>query len=309
MSELSPYVKIIKDGGIVAFPTETVYGLGADAWNPEAINKVFEIKGRPADNPLIVHISNAKEAEEFVEEIPEVAKLLMKHFWPGPLTFVLTKKDEVLDSITAGLQTVAIRVPSHPLALEFLKQTGPLVAPSANRSGKPSPTHPDHVKEDFGEDFPVIDGGSTNVGLESTVIGFNGDIIIIMRPGKIGAQEIKSVSGLKVIEEYSNLEETPKSPGQKYSHYKPEAQVVYKGVSTFNDHTMYLMQSATDIDQDNVVSYHGDLKQLSKELYDRFRQADHSGYKRIHIEPFEAHKTEYPAYYEALINRIRKTLS
>jgi L-threonylcarbamoyladenylate synthase len=308
MSDLSPYVKIIKEGGIVAFPTETVYGLGADAWNPEAIQKIFETKGRPADNPLIVHISNIKEAETFVKEIPEVAKLLMKHFWPGPLTFVLAKKSEVLDSVTAGLQTVAIRIPSHPLALDFIKHTGPLVAPSANRSGKPSPTRPEHVKQDFGNDFPVIDGGSTNVGLESTVIGFDENHITVMRPGKIGTEELESVSGFKVIEEYSTDDETPKSPGQKYSHYKPEAHVVYKGVSAFNDHTMYLMQSAPDIDQDNVICYHGDLKRFSKELYDRFRQADHLGYKRIHIEPFEDHKAEYPAYYEALINRIRKTL-
>ncbi|MFP8488204.1 L-threonylcarbamoyladenylate synthase [Gracilimonas sp. Q87] len=308
MSDLAPFVKIIHEGGIVAFPTETVYGLGADAWDPEAIQRIFETKGRPSDNPLIVHLSNVKEAEDFVEVIPEVAKLLMKHFWPGPLTFVLPKKREVLDSVTAGLSTVALRIPSHPKALEFIKQTGPLVGPSANRSGKPSPTKAEHVKEDFGDDFPIIDGGSTKVGLESTVIGFQDDHIIIMRPGKIGADELKSVTGLKIIEEYTNNDDTPKSPGQKYSHYKPQAHVVYKGISTFNDHTMYLMQSASHVYQDNVICYNGDLKQLSKELYDRFRQADHLGYKHIHIEPFDDLRSRYPAYYEALMNRIQKTL-
>lgn len=308
MPELAPFVEIINEGGIVAFPTETVYGLGADAWNPEAIKKIFEIKGRPTDNPLIVHISSQKEVADFAQNIPEVAKILMKHFWPGPLTLVLNKKEEVLDSVTAGLPTVAIRIPSHPVALDFIAQTGPLVAPSANRSGKPSPTRPDHVKEDFGVDFPVIDGGSTKVGLESTVVGFKDEQIIIMRPGKIGAEELRAVSGIKVIEEYSFNNDKPRSPGQKYSHYKPEAHVVYKGVSSFNEQTMYLMQTAADIHQDNVICYHGDLKQLSKELYDRFRQADHLGYKHIHIEPFDDHSSEYPAYYEALINRIKKTL-
>lgn len=309
MRDLESFVNIIKEGGLVAFPTETVYGLGADAWNPEAIQKIFEAKGRPADNPLIVHVSKQAEVNNFAQKIPEVAKLLIKHFWPGPLTLVLPKKKEVLDSVTAGLPTVAIRTPSHPIALEFISKTGPLVAPSANRSGKPSPTCAKHVKEDFGTDFPVIDGGATDVGLESTVIGFENDRFIILRPGKIGKQEIRSVTGMEVVEEYSNTDSTPKSPGQKYSHYKPEAQVVYKGISTFNDRTLYLMQTASNVHQKNVICYHGDLKKFSKELYDRFRQADHQGYNRIHIEPFEDHKAEFPAYFEALINRIRKTLA
>ncbi|MDZ7806768.1 MAG: L-threonylcarbamoyladenylate synthase [Gracilimonas sp.] len=308
MPDITPYVKIIKEGGIVAFPTETVYGLGADAWNPEAIQKIYDTKGRPTDNPLIVHLSNIEEVHDFVGEIPEEAKLLMKHFWPGPLTFVLDKKEEVLDLITAGLPTVALRVPSHPVALELIKETGPLVAPSANRSGKPSPTRAEHVTEDFGADFPVIDGGSTNVGLESTVIGFEDDCIVIMRPGKIGAEELGAASGLEIIEDQSNIDVAPKSPGQKYSHYKPEAEVVYKGVSSFNNHTLYLMQTAPEVHEDNVICYHGDLKHLSRELYDRFRQADHLGYTRVHIEPFDDHRSEYPAFYEALINRIRKTL-
>ena len=308
MPDLSSYVKIIKDGGIVAFPTETVYGLGADAWNPEAIQKVFDTKGRPSDNPLIVHISDTDEIGEFVKDVPEVAKLLMKHFWPGPLTFVLPRKTEVLDLVTAGLSTVAIRIPSHPTALEFLQLTGPLVAPSANRSGKPSPTQPEHVIQDFGDEVPVIDAGPTKVGLESTVISFEGDQINVLRPGKIGTEDLQTVSGSKIVEDYSSHDDKPKSPGQKYSHYKPEAHVVYKGVTAIKENTMYLMQSASDVNQDNVICYHGDLKQLSKELYDRFRQADHLGYKHIHIEPFDDHRPEYPAYYEALINRIRKTL-
>ena len=308
LPDLTPFVNIIKEGGVVAFPTETVYGLGADARNPAAIQKVFETKGRPADNPLIVHLSDTKMMHDFATDIPEAAKLLMKHFWPGPLTLVLNKKEEVLDSVTAGLPTVALRIPSNPLALEFIKLTGPLVAPSANRSGKPSPTQAKHVKEDFGDEFPVIDGGITNIGLESTVIGFENDHITLMRPGKIGANEIESVTGLKVRSDHMNEQETPKSPGQKYSHYKPKADVVYKGVSAFNDHTLYLMQTAPEVKQNNVICYEGDLKQLSKELYDRFRQADEQGYHRVHIEPLEEHKAEYPAYYEALINRIRKTL-
>lgn len=308
LPDLAPFVDIIKKGGVVAFPTETVYGLGADARNPVAIQRVFDTKGRPSDNPLIVHLSDQNMVKDFAFEIPEPAKRLMKHFWPGPLTLVLNKKEDVLDSVTAGLATVALRIPSHPLALEFIKQTGPLVAPSANRSGKPSPTQAQHVKEDFGEDFPVIDGGSTNIGLESTVIGFENNHIVLMRPGKIGAVEIENVTGLKVIADHSDKKETPKSPGQKYSHYKPKADVIYKGVSTFNEHTLYLMQTVPKVKQDNIICYEGNLKLMSKELYDRFRQADHQKYHRVHIEPIEDHKMKYPAYYEALINRIRKTL-
>ncbi|MEX0894887.1 MAG: L-threonylcarbamoyladenylate synthase, partial [Balneolaceae bacterium] len=163
-------VALIQRGEVVAFPTETVYGLGADAHNPEAIQKIFKVKGRPADNPLIIHLANLQEVAEFALEVPKPARQLMEKCWPGPLTLIFKKKPGVPDTATAGLPTVALRIPDHPVALELLRQTGPLAAPSANRSGSPSPTKAEHVRRDFGDDFPVLDGGMSNIGLESTVL-------------------------------------------------------------------------------------------------------------------------------------------
>ncbi|MEX2477326.1 MAG: L-threonylcarbamoyladenylate synthase [Gracilimonas sp.] len=309
MPDLSRYIELIKSGEVVAFPTETVYGLGADARNPSAIKKVFETKGRPADNPLIVHVSNIDQVNDFVAVTPDPAKKLIDEFWPGPLTIIFKKKPEVLDLITAGLDTVAIRMPDHSIALELIYATGPLVAPSANKSGRPSPTKADHVMSDFGNDFPVIVGGNTEVGLESTVIDLSSEFPTILRPGKIGTKEIESVLGTTVRDSTSGSEvESPKSPGQKYSHYKPIASVVYGNIEGIKEDTLYLLQSKSNKNSRNIVCYNGDLQLLSKELYDRFRQADHIGYRNIHIEPIEPYTKEYPSYYEALKNRISRAL-
>lgn len=310
MLDLNKYIERIKAGEVVAFPTETVYGLGADAWNPSAIKEVFRTKGRPADNPLIVHISNVSQVRDLVAFIPDSAKKLMSAFWPGPLTIILKKKPEVLDLITAGLDTVAIRMPDHSLALELISSTGPLVAPSANKSGRPSPTKAEHVLSDFGSDFPVIDGGATEVGLESTVIDLTSEYPTILRPGKIGRQEIESVLDVAVQDSTSiSLNEAPKSPGQKYSHYKPKAVVIYSTMEEIKEDTLYLLQSKTDMVSSNIICYNGDLQLLSKELYDRFREADHLGYKTVQIEPLEAYIDKFPSYYEALKNRISRTLT
>lgn len=295
---------------MVAFPTETVYGLGADAWNPTAIQKVFEIKGRPSDNPLIVHISDKNQVSEFAAEIPEFATHLMDAFWPGPLSLVLPKKPNVLDAVTAGLDTVAIRMPNHETALEFIGQTGPLVAPSANKSGRPSPTKAAHVKADFGSDFPVIDTGETTVGLESTVLDLSSGNPIILRPGKIGATEIEQAWGVKVrVDENTTSIEAPKSPGQKYSHYKPAANVLYGEINGIEEDGLYLIQDHLEKEVPNVILYHRDLEKLSRELYDRFRQADLQGYSFVHIQNLESYKDSSPSLYEALINRIQKATS
>lgn len=306
---LDQYIQLIKAGEIVAFPTETVYGLGADAWNPSAIQKVFETKGRPADNPLIVHISNQDQVFDFVEKIPERAKKLMDAFWPGPLTIVLQKKPKVLDLITAGLDTVAIRMPDHPIAKSFIAQTGPLVAPSANRSGRPSPTKAEHVRVDFGAKFPVIDGGATEVGLESTVVDASGEQIVILRPGKIGISDLEPVLGEKVAIASKADSKVPKSPGQKYSHYKPRAAVYYGEIDSIMRENLYLVQTDTIGKEKNVINYKGDLIRFSKELYDRFRQADLEGYNSIFIENIDAFSKKAPAYYAALLNRIEKACS
>ncbi len=299
------YISLIKSGQPVAFPTETVYGLGADAWNPSSIAKVFEIKGRPSDNPLIVHVSGIDQVDDFVEEVTETAKLLMDSFWPGPLSLVLKKQAKVLDAISAGLDTVAIRMPDHPLALELITQTGPLVAPSANTSGKPSPTKAEHVRQDFGEDFPVIDGEATKIGLESTVIDLTDLNPAVLRPGSISRKQIEEVLGVDVEESFFHHIETPKSPGQKYSHYKPKAEVRWltEEDDLSDPSTLFLLQEG-ELKADNLVYYHGDLSQMARELYDRFRQADLEGFKKVLIELMDE---EHPMS-STLMNRISKAI-
>lgn len=223
---------VLRWGGIVAFPTETVYGLGANAFNAEAVAKVFAAKGRPADNPLIVHIAREEDISCLAREIPSVAYLLMEHFWPGPLTLILPRTEAVPDIVTAGLDTVGIRMPDHPLALALLEKARvPVAAPSANLSGRPSPTTGIEVLRDLAgkADF-VIDGGMAKVGVESTVLDLTVNPPLILRPGGISKEELEAVLGevrldpaLSLQEEGSKLK--PKSPGMKYTHYAPKALV------------------------------------------------------------------------------------
>jgi len=224
-------VDILNAGEIVAFPTETVYGLGAVATNDEAVKKIFEAKGRPSDNPLIVHIGTKEEVELYIEHIPEVAKTCMELFWPGPLTLVMQVKPSMLaKSVTAGLDTVGIRMPDHPVALALLQQLKkPLAAPSANRSGKPSPTEAIHVQDDLGGYIPyILDGGSTGIGLESTVLDVTHEPPVILRPGGITKEMLELEIGpvLQPTKNEQNLASTPKAPGMKYTHYAPNAPVL-----------------------------------------------------------------------------------
>lgn len=304
-------VEIIRNGSPVAFPTETVYGLGADAWNPDAIKNVFEVKGRPSDNPLIVHIASPNLVKDFAARIPEAAQQLMDACWPGPLTLIFKKKPEVLDLITAGLHTVALRWPSHALAQELIFRAGPLVAPSANKSGRPSPTRAEHVTEDFGDDFPVIDGGATQIGLESTVLDISEKPFRIYRPGYIEKQQIEQITGKKVIlQQNGSDDQGARSPGTKYSHYSPEAALRWldKTDSFDHDDTLYLLHSLNIENRENerLIHYHQDFEKMAAELYDRFRQADHDGYGHVLVEPFSDDiKRKYPIA-EALENRISK---
>ncbi|OEH93301.1 L-threonylcarbamoyladenylate synthase [Bacillus solimangrovi] len=216
----------IKNNEVVAFPTETVYGLGANALADDAVEKIFTAKGRPNDNPLIVHIASQQQLSELVSEVTEVAQKLINHFWPGPLTIVVNSNGKASNKVTAGLSTVAVRMPAHPVALALIEASGlPLAAPSANRSGKPSPTIAAHVFADLdGKIAGIIDGGITGVGLESTVLDLTGEVPMILRPGGVTKTEIERVIG-KVIVDPSLVEakEVPKSPGMKYTHYAPDA--------------------------------------------------------------------------------------
>ncbi len=218
---------IIRSGGTVVFPTETVYGLGANALDGTAVSKIFKAKGRPGDNPLIVHIHNIAQADEVGADISKDAKKLMERFWPGPLTVIVKRKPCVPDQVTAGLDTVGIRMPSNETAAELLKEAGcPVAAPSANLSGKPSPTRFSHCVDDMnGRVDAIIDGGSCKVGVESTVIDMSGEPVIY-RPGDITAAQIEEVLGKKVKVAAEAGADKPKSPGLKYKHYSPEAQVI-----------------------------------------------------------------------------------
>lgn len=226
---------IINEGGVVVFPTETVYGIGADALNERAVNKIFKAKGRPQDNPLIVHIADFDELYNLAAEVPDNAKKLAGKYWPGPMTMILYKKDILSDKITAGLETAAIRFPVNKIALALIKESKkPIAAPSANTSGKPSPTEAAHVAEDLmGKVDMIIDGGRTDIGLESTVVDMTSEIPMILRPGGVTREDVISVLGSceydpAIIK--SDDKTVPKSPGQKYRHYSPKAKVLlYKG--------------------------------------------------------------------------------
>lgn len=217
--------ELIKRGEVVAFPTETVYGLGADGLNPDAVRAIFTAKGRPADNPLILHICRIADLSRIAAEIPDQARQLMERFWPGPLTVVLPRTELVPDVVTAGLDTVAIRMPSHPVAQALIAASGvPLAAPSANLSGKPSPTRAEHVWEDLqGRIAGLIDAGPVEIGLESTVLDLSGEVPYLLRPGGISREQLEAVLGEVRIAGEVEDQETPKAPGMKYRHYAPRA--------------------------------------------------------------------------------------
>lgn len=224
--------EIIKSGGVVGVPTETVYGLGANALDEDAVGRIFEAKGRPKDNPMIVHVSCMEEVEPLVKKIPEKAKLLAEKFWPGPLTIIMEKSDKVPSVTSGNLDTVAVRMPSHEVMRKIIKESGcPIAAPSANLSGSPSPTNAKYVFDDMdGKISLIIDGGESNVGLESTVITLVGEKPRLLRPGGVTPEQLEEVLGEIEIDKAvrAKLEEnqTAASPGMKYKHYAPKTKVV-----------------------------------------------------------------------------------
>lgn len=222
--------KLLREGKTVAFPTETVYGLGADALNPQAVEQIFKAKGRPADNPLIVHVSNQDQCNQLVSTFTPIAKKLAECFWPGPLTIILEKTEMVPYITTGRLETVAIRMPANNIAQNIIEAScKPIAAPSANLSGRPSPTTAFHVEEDLrGRIDAIVDGGEVEIGVESTVVDARGEIPVILRPGKISAEDIQQCTNTEVCIGYAKMDhmEKPLSPGMKYIHYSPYARVI-----------------------------------------------------------------------------------
>ncbi len=288
---------IIKAGGIVAFPTETVYGLGANALDGKAVAAIFAAKNRPAINPIIVHVANREEAEKYVE-CDARAKGLMASFWPGPLTIILPKKKDggIADLVSAGLATIAIRMPSHPVALALLERSGvPIAAPSANASGEPSATTPRHVHDSLGGRIPfILAGGACTVGVESTVLDLSGDVPVIVRPGAVTAEDLKNYLGT-VDYDFGNHDK-PKSPGQLLKHYAPSIPVRLNAVDVESNEALLAFGSvkfmaqrsggfAKDLPENKFrnLSDRGDLNEAAANLFTMLRDLDRAGNKGIAV--------------------------
>ncbi len=300
--DLATAVDHLKRGLTVVFPTETVYGLGADAMNPKGVERVFALKGRPRNRPLIVHIEGVARLEEWVREIPEEARRLAERFWPGPLTLVLPGRREVPREVTGGRETVAVRVPDHPVATALLKAFGGgIAAPSANRFGRLSPTASWHVRESFGDEAgPILEGGPCPVGVESTIVGFVGERPALLRPGSISAQRIEAFLGIRMLRSGADEEgsSSPGLPGSGESHYAPATPLEVRspdalwirvrslvlrgetvGVLTFSD--------GRELDGQGGVTALPISKRPSeyaRELYAALHSLDRGGFGRILVE-------------------------
>lgn len=290
--------ELLKNGEIVGIPTETVYGLAANAFDSEAVSKIFKAKGRPQDNPLIVHIADISMLDGLVTEIPELAVKCAEKFWPGPLTMIMPKSDKIPKTTSGGLDTVGIRMPSNKTARAIIKACGlPLAAPSANLSGSPSPTTAQHVFDDMNGRIPcIVDGGCCSVGVESTVISFENDAIRLLRPGFISVDDLKEVTE-NVIVDKGVLEVVAQnavvaSPGMKYKHYSPKADVViidgslegYRDyVSSHAEDGVWCMTFAeNDVEALPSLPYGETDEAQARELFDALRELDKLGAKKVY---------------------------
>jgi len=319
--QISQAAALLRADEVVAFPTETVYGLGANALSTAAVQKIFQAKGRPSDNPLIVHIADRYQLEDIATDIPDVAYTLMEQFWPGPLTLVLKKKgNTICDAVTAGLSTVAVRMPAHPVALALIRESGlPLAAPSANRSGRPSPTSAMHVWADLhGKIAGIVDGGETGIGVESTVLDCTTDIPTILRPGGVTKEQLEQAIGRVAIDAaLTDQKQTPKSPGMKYTHYAPKSPlIVVDGSPNFlqklvDDErargkkvgvlTTKERQGVYKADVVLVCGERADLSTVANRLYDTLRAFDETDVDVIYSESFPS-----VGIGAAIMNRLQK---
>lgn len=321
--ELQHAAGILRAGGLVAFPTETVYGLGGNGLQPEAAKRIYKAKGRPSDNPLILHISSREELPAIVKEIPGQAESLMDAFWPGPMTLVFRKSSQVPYETTGGLDTVAVRMPEHRGARELIACAGvPVAAPSANLSGRPSPTTAEHVKEDlWGRIDLIIDGGAVGIGVESTIIDVTEEVPVILRPGHITKKMIEAVTGAVRMDAGLTSQDPavkPKAPGMKYRHYAPKAQMIIIEGQT-EAVIQRICELAADYPSDRVgilaadesaeAYCHGQVlsigsrerQTIEQGLYSALREFDHRGVEVIFSESFSEDEGS-----EAVMNRLMK---
>ena len=318
--------RIIREGGLVAFPTETVYGLGGDALNKESSRKIYEAKGRPSDNPLIIHISKMEDLGAIVEEIPEAVYELAEAFWPGPLTIIMKKSDKVPKETTGGLNTVAVRMPSHPVAAKFIEYAGGYVAaPSANVSGRPSPTRAKYVVEDMtGRIDMILDGDGIDIGLESTIVDMTGVVPMILRPGYVTLDMLQKVLGKVDIDKTildMNCKEPPKAPGMRYRHYAPKGQLtivegdVEKTIDRINELTQKAHEKGEKVgiigteetrnrylgDYIKSVGKRSDEESIARTLYSILREFDDEDVTVIYSESFSDCSMG-----QAIMNRLLK---
>lgn len=318
--------KILKEGGLVAFPTETVYGLGGDGLNPGSSRKIYQAKGRPSDNPLIIHIADMESLDKIVKSIPSKARKMAEAFWPGPLTMIFEKSSAVPYETTGGLESVAVRMPVHPVAAALIKAGGGYIAaPSANTSGRPSPTRASHVREDLeGKIDMILDGGSVGIGLESTIVDFTEDEPVILRPGYINQKMMEEVIGKVKMDKgllITDANVHPKAPGMKYRHYAPKAPlVIVEGkpedtVTYINEQCERLRAEgkgagviATDETREKyraaVVKSIGtrrDEEGIARHLFGILREFDEEKVDEIFSESFDT-----PKMGQAIMNRLLK---
>lgn len=324
--DLKEAAEIIKNGGIVAFPTETVYGLGADALNSDAVKKIFIAKGRPQDNPLIVHVSS-KNLEMYVKEVPDVAKRLMDKFWPGPLTIIFKKKDIIPSETSAGLESIGVRMPDSDIARKLIELSGTVIAaPSANISGRPSPTDLNRCIQDLeGKVDCIIGGKSSKIGVESTIVDCTVNPPMVLRPGGVTLEMLKTIDSRiemdKAIMKKPNKDLIPKAPGMKYRHYAPNAKVTIisgeneKTIEKINEIVQYNIEKHKNIciltveenegrypfGEKIVLGSNKDLYSVAKNLFEALRKCDDLGADLILAEAFEQKGLGL-----AIMNRLNK---
>ena len=318
--------EILKSGGLVAFPTETVYGLGGDGLNARSSEKIYAAKGRPSDNPLIIHISDMESLDRIVSYVPEKARKLAEKYWPGPLTMIFQKSEEVPLETTGGLDSVAVRMPSHETARMLIRYGGGYVAaPSANTSGRPSPTKASHVIEDLnGKVEMILDGGEVGIGLESTIVDFTEEIPVILRPGYINQEMLEEVLGQVRMDKGLLITDTgirPKAPGMKYRHYAPKAQLTISEGNTeavvqeinrrCQDGEAAGLRAGVIGTDETVSAYHAqvvksigtrqDEESIARHLFGILREFDEEKVDMIFSESFET-----PRMGQAIMNRLLK---